>query len=59
MDKKVNKSSTATIMLLASIVKRSIDKTMSKELEVIEDTTELDKAICSEVVTTLKNKDDE
>lgn len=56
---KVNKRGTAAILLLASIVKRSIDKTMGKSVREIEDPAELDKAICSEVITTLNKKDDE
>lgn len=57
MSNKPNKRSVTAIMLLASIVKRSIDKTMGKELKVVEDRSDLDKAICSEVVATLNKKD--
>jgi hypothetical protein len=52
-----NKRSTAAIALLASITARSIDKTMGKELDKVEDKPALDKAICTEVVSTLKRKD--
>lgn len=54
----VDKRGISTIMLLASIVKRSIDKTMNKDLDTVEDRSELDKAICNEVITTLNKKDD-
>lgn len=54
---QLNKRSAATITLLASIVKRSIDKTMGKELDKVEDRVGLDKAICTEVVSTLNKKE--
>ena len=54
---KVDKRGAATIMLLASIVKRSIDKTMPEQLDTVEDKASLDKTICSEVVNTLTKKD--
>lgn len=58
MPNKINKRSAVTLALLASIVKNSISKTMGRELDEVEDRSELDKAICSEVVSTLNKKDD-
>jgi len=55
----LDKRGISTITLLASVVKRSIDKTMNKELDTVENRSELNKAICSEIITTLNKKDDE
>lgn len=54
---KLDKRGVATVMVLTSIVKQSIEKTMGDSLDEVEDKVALDKSICAEVVNTLTKKD--